>query len=182
MHVFGRRQNGLALHLVTEAGEVFQLRDRLTDVGAHLGDGVAGIHHLDAQNLVGALGEAVGELVQILAALHRREFGPFRLCRFSGLHGGVDILLAAERHAADNFLGRRIDRLHPAAAFAADQLAADQHRHVLELGGTDGFVHGITLWFERMFGPSPALRLPRRHKAMLGGLVLYRCNPLQGGG
>ena len=66
VQVLGARRHGLALHLDGEPGVPFERLGGALDVDLHLGDGVAGIDHLGVQQLVGALADALGELVQIL--------------------------------------------------------------------------------------------------------------------
>ncbi len=127
MQVARRRGHRGALQFVGQARVITQRVAAEPDVEAHLGDGIAGVHHLDLEDLLAALQHRVGELVEIVAALGGRQALPGRLRFRRSLVGPLDVFLVAARHRADHLLGGGIDRLEPLAARAGDHLAADQH-------------------------------------------------------
>jgi len=98
---------------------------RPLDVDLHFRDRVAGIDDLGAQQLVGALADALGELVQIFfraSLMSKRSPGRLRLL------GGGDRLVhvgrIAGRNVADLLFIGRVDGIDPVAGLAGDQLAA----------------------------------------------------------
>src|SRR5262245_9557711 len=56
---------------------------------------------------------------------------------FGGCDRAIDICGGAVGHTAERLLGRGVDRLEPLAAFARNELAADQHHAAHEIGLVD---------------------------------------------
>ncbi len=124
---------------VAKAGiEVERVAGR-RDVGAHLGNGIAGIDDFDAQDVVEIVADRLRELAHQLGTLLGFERGPGRMRGFSRSDGAVDVGGARRRHVAETFFSGRIDRLEEFAAFTVDQITIDQHSAVRELGF---YVHG----------------------------------------
>ena len=137
VQVFCARRDHVAFDLGSEARVIVERIAGRRDIGAHLADGVAGIDHLDAQDVVRALAQLLGELAQQLAALLRLDRGPGRMGGFRRRHRAVDVLGGRLRHVAKRLLVCRIDRFEPLAGLARHQFPADQHHPAHEIGLMD---------------------------------------------
>ena len=155
MQVLGRGRDGLAFDLGVQPGIVVERVAGGGDVGAHLRDRVAGVDHLDAQDLVGALAQLCRELLHQGGArlrLHRR---PGRMRGLRRLNRAIDVGGRALRHVAELLFIGGIDRFQPLAGLARRQFAADQHHSAHEIGLVDG--HG-TILSQRLLGGRRPIR------------------------
>jgi hypothetical protein len=109
-----RRGEGLALRLECEPGRLVHLVDALGDVGPHRDQRVAGIEGVEPGDLVGVLGQPVGELLDDRRALADRRRAPGREGRLGRDDRPVDAGLPGVRDPADDLPRRRVahvDRL-----------------------------------------------------------------------
>src|SRR5262249_45898216 len=122
-HLDLRQQRDLLRHL----GEVTQLGVGEHQIAARLANGAARVLGLDDRDLLGALLQPVGDLVQDPAAIRlahaRPRSGIERLAR--RLHGALRIVATGACDACPGLLGRRIDRVDRLARGGGTELAVD---------------------------------------------------------
>ena len=134
VQVFCARRDHVAFDLGSEARVIVERIAGRRDIGAHLADGVAGIDHLDPQDIVRALAQLLGEPAQQLAALLRFDRSPGRMGGLGGCDRAVDVLGGRLRHVAKRLLVCRIDRFEPLTGLARHQFPADEHHAAHEIG------------------------------------------------
>src|SRR5580704_970391 len=135
-----------------EAGVIVERVAGAGDVGPHLGDGVAGVDDLDAQDVVSRLAQLPRERPQQLGARLGLGRPPGRLRGLGSRDGAVDVGGGRGRHVAECFLVGGIDRFEPFAGFSCHQLPADQHVAAHEIGMN---VHWDPLGFTFMAADDP---------------------------
>ena len=128
MDVLGGGGDALALHLVAHADEEFQAIDAVGQIGAHGGDGVAGVGDFDLQDTVGLRGQGVGQVQQIFATLGDGESSPGGLGVQGGVDGAVHVGFLRTGDAADIRFRGRVDAVEPRAVGAFDEFATDEHQ------------------------------------------------------
>ena len=133
----GQRRAGDAPGLRGDPGEEADLLRRLRDVPAHAGQRVARVADVEAGQVLGLVGDPVGELAQQRRAALPAERRPRRGGLAGGGHRGRDVLGAGVGDRAEDLLGRRVDRLEHGAGGGRHPRAADVH----QAGGLDQVAH-----------------------------------------
>ena len=98
----------LALEVARGAGEEAQVVGRKRHLLARERDRLADVARLDLRQLLGVVGDHVGELQQQLGALAWGGVEPLRQRSVGAVDGRVDLVGGHVRHRRDRLAGRRV--------------------------------------------------------------------------
>src|SRR5690606_15611526 len=133
-------RDGFAVELVAGAGVVLENGSGAEDLALRPGQRLAGVAALDEGQLVGALADAVGDLLEDATALVGGHAGPGSLVErlAGGLHGGFDVLDTGPGNGGEGRVAGGVDDGEGLAGGGGAVLPGEE-----EVAGFDGDVgHG----------------------------------------